>query len=92
MSHRHHRGFNGRPFDAAEILRTARVTDHALIRWLERVEGMPMERMRMAILTRPAVLQALALGATSLQLPDVGARLILDDRRVVTVLNLGDSA
>lgn len=90
MSRRHLQMFDGSTFDQAEILRTSRVTDHALVRWLERVEGMPMERLREAILTRPAVLQALALGATSLKLHDVGARLIIDQRRVVTVLPLGD--
>ena len=81
--------FDGRPADVEAILRSARVTDHALVRWLERVEGFPVDALRRAILSRPAVLQGLALGASGIQLPDLGARLVIVDRRVVTIKNLG---
>lgn len=82
--------FSGAPVCAETIIRSSRVTDHALVRWLERVEGLPVDEMRRAILSRPAVLQGLALGATGIQLRDLDAHLVIVDRRIVTVRPCGD--
>lgn len=84
--------FDGRAIDVEAVIRSARVTDHALVRWLERVEGYPVAALRRAILSRPAVLQGIALGASGIQLPDLGAHLILVDRRVVTIRKIGGEA
>lgn len=88
MTPRRSLSFDGLPIDPATVLRTARITDHALVRWLERIEGYPVEGLRRAILCNPAVLQALALGASGLQLPELGARLVISERRIVTITAL----
>lgn len=90
MTGRRALGFDGRPFDVAEVLRFARVTDHALVRYLERVEGYPVAAVRQAMLINPTVLQALALGASAVQLPELGVRMVIQDRRILTLTPLKD--
>ncbi len=66
------------------------VTDHALIRWLERVHGIDMDAMRAEI--AEAVHDALAAGATALTAD--GAHYVLNPqtRTVITVLTLEQRA
>lgn len=61
--------FQGRPIDLAKIRRQARVSDHALLRYLERVLGVPVEQIRKAILS-DTVLQAMAMKAPSVRAGD----------------------
>lgn len=60
------------------------VSDHALLRYLERVRGIHVEAIR-AELSSPAVHQAVAMGCTTVKL-GCGARLKLRGNHVTTVL------
>lgn len=59
------------------------VTDHAIIRWLERAMGVDMEFARRAI--REAVQEAIDAGAASLTVH--GVTYCMTDNRVTTVRN-----
>ncbi|MDP1617317.1 hypothetical protein [Phenylobacterium sp.] len=60
------------------------VTDHAVVRWLERVEGHDIELVRQAI--RAADPNGwIAKGAAGLQVPALGVRLVARDGSIVTV-------
>jgi len=61
------------------------VTDHALIRWIERVKGISLDPWRMEIASTCA--EALAVGATSLNTDH--ATFVLECGKVVTVLEPG---
>lgn len=63
------------------------VTDHAVIRWLERVEGQNVERVRQAILACDPD-KWIARGAAGLQLPSLGVRLVAKDGLIKTVIPL----
>ena len=67
---------------------TVSVTDHAIVRWLERVEGWDVERLR-AYLARAAGI-GFDLGAEVVVMPR--AKLILSEDRVVTVLRADQDA
>ncbi|WP_051949305.1 hypothetical protein [Methylosinus sp. PW1] len=63
---------------------TTIVTDHALVRWLERVKGVDVEAFRKEI--AETVATGTSLGATGVKAPD-GFLYVLDPRRksVITV-------
>lgn len=64
------------------------VTDHALLRWMERIRGMNLDMMRAEIaLTCADALQA---GATSLITPE--GTFVFDGGKIVTVLEPGNRA
>ena len=63
------------------------VSDHAVVRWLERVEGYPVEQVRAAILSS-RVREALRLQARRVHLFDPPATLVLAQNTVVTVMPL----
>ncbi len=75
--------FDGAPLNMRKIRKRARVTDHALLRYLERVMDLPIEQIRRQILT-DGVVQAMALGAQSVRLQD--HHVVLQGRVVVTIL------
>lgn len=80
--------FNGRLVDLAEVLDTATVSDHALVRWLERVDGVPIDALKRVMLSE-AVLHGMAVGAKRVRLEARGLDLVLEGRTVVTVVKLG---
>ncbi len=61
-----------------------RLSDHALIRYLERVWGIDMDTVREEILT-PPVVDAIRAGASSVRVN--GAMLIVENKCVVTALD-----
>lgn len=61
---------------------TPRVTDHALVRYMERVMGLDLTPVRAEIERRAAL--AVTLGATASR--QDGFRFVIDGRRVITVL------
>jgi hypothetical protein len=75
--------FTGEAVDLHQVRRRAHVTDHALIRYLERVVGVPVEQIRAAMLT-DTVLQAMSLNATAVQ--GDGFKLVIDNFAIVTTL------
>ncbi|MFN3858396.1 MAG: hypothetical protein ACK4RV_11680 [Caulobacter sp.] len=87
MSRRPPRGFDQSLIDLEATRRRARVSDHAVVRFLERAQGFPIELIRQSIL-RDEVVGALALGATSVTVDGLTYRLAED--RVVNVLKAGD--
>ena len=62
---------------------TVTVTDHALVRWLERVEGLDIEKARaqIALLAEPAV----SAGASGAMIGDVW--FVLAGPKVITIMN-----
>lgn len=60
------------------------VTDHAVIRWLERVHGMDIEAVRRAILAEGRGTW-LAAGATAIHANQIGVTLVAEKGRVITV-------
>ena len=78
--------FKGRSIDLRKLRAQARVTDHAVLRYLERVMGMPVEKIRAALLS-DTVLQAMALKAPSVRAADCQIVFSASDPfTVVTVL------
>jgi len=66
--------------------RTAHVTDHALLRWIERHLQVDIEALRKSILT-PSVVEAIECGASAVQCPAEGVTLIVaQDGAIKTVL------
>jgi hypothetical protein len=61
--------FQGRSIDLRQIRNKARVSDHALLRYLERVLGVPVEQIRKTMLS-DTVLLAMALKAPSVRAAD----------------------
>ena len=61
--------FKGRPVDLKKVRRRAVVTDHALLRHIERVLGIPVEEIRQGMLT-DTVLLAMALQAPAVRAHD----------------------
>lgn len=61
--------FQGRPVDLRKVRRRAIVTDHALLRHIERVLQIPVEQIRQGMLT-DNVLLAMALKAPSVRAHD----------------------
>lgn len=76
-------GFNGAPVSLREARSKASVTDHAVLRFLQRVEGLDLEAVRNRILS-DAVLQAMIMRATSVH--GHGFKLVIQDFTVVTTL------
>ncbi len=79
------RDLQGQPIDLAAALAQARVTDHAILRYLERIEGRNIDALRQAFLS-PAVLQGMALDANCVVLPNLGAKLVLRGYAITTVV------
>jgi hypothetical protein len=79
--------FKGLPIDLAEQLRLARVTDHAVLRFLERGADYPVPALRRRILSEP-VLHGMALGAA--RVIHEGLIYRLEGNSVVTILKAGD--
>lgn len=68
--------------------RTPIVTDHALLRYLERYLQVDMEAVRASILT-PSVVEAIRCGATAVHCPAEGMTLIVSEAGAIkTVLPL----
>ena len=63
------------------------VTDHALIRWIERVNGFNMDQFRQAIVDQ-GLYAALKSGATCYTRD--GVEYVIKDGRIVTVIAKGD--
>ncbi len=63
------------------------VTDHALIRYIERVQGIDLTYVRTA-LSSPAIQYAIRMGCTSVKL-GCGARVKLRGNTITTVLPRG---
>jgi hypothetical protein len=62
------------------------VSDHALLRWIERVEGIDVEAIRARIASHASLIDAAAnIGCDTVKLGN-GARLKLKGRVVATVL------
>jgi hypothetical protein len=75
--------FTGVPVDLHQARRQAKVSDHALIRYLERVMDVPVEQIRADMLT-DTVLQAMALNASSVH--GDGFKFVIDNFTLVTTL------
>ncbi len=75
--------FDGTTVNVRKVRKRARVTDHAVLRYLERVMEVPVEQIRRQILTDGVVL-AMALGAQSARLKD--HHVVIQGRVVVTIL------
>lgn len=75
--------FDGATVNLRRTRKRARVTDHAVLRYLERVMEVPVEQIRRQILTDGVVL-AMALGAQSVRLKD--HHVVIQGRVVVTIL------
>lgn len=69
------------------IRHTVQVTDHAVIRWLERVEGQNVERARQAILACDPD-GWIARGAAGLLLPSLGVRIVARAGTIKTIIPL----
>ncbi len=67
----------------------ARITDHAVLRYLERVRGMDIEAIRAEILTDERR-KAIELGASAIKVPEHNFALKVRGGAVVTCLNLKD--
>jgi len=61
--------FQGRSVDLRKVRGQARVTDHAVLRYMERVLGVPVDQIRQAMLT-DTVLLAMAMKAPSVRAAD----------------------
>ena len=70
------------------------VTDHALVRWLERVRGVPMEEIRAAIaadISRGVIAgETIALGKVGFKVKRDGVVYFIRDGHVVTCLVPGE--
>ena len=64
------------------MTKRAPVTDHALLRWLDRVYGLDLDSIRDQIAT-PAIRSAILAGAAAITID--GFTYVLQDRQVVTV-------
>lgn len=82
-------GFDGSAVDMATARRLARVTDHAVVRWLERVEGRDIAALRRAILSNETIIHGMAIGAGGVQLPAFGVSAKLAGHQVVTIIKEG---
>jgi hypothetical protein len=67
---------------------TVQVTDHAILRYLERVEGWDIAGLRNRLARSAAV--GLVYGSKVIVIP--GGKLVLDDDRLVTVLSIDQKA
>ena len=65
------------------------VTDHALVRYMERVLGYDVEAIRKSMVT-PDVITALHIGASKVNIHGIEFR--CSDRKVVTVIDRGDKS
>lgn len=65
-----------------------KVTDHAVLRWIERVRGVDLEEVRGEILDQGRE-HWIATGVASLKLPTLGVVLVVRDGVVVTVKPTG---
>lgn len=63
------------------------ITDHAVLRYLERVKGIDVEAVKREMDT-PSLRAAVGIGASGLRLSN-GAKLVIDGGSVVTVLPAG---
>ena len=70
---------------------TPKVTDHAVLRWIERVDGVDLAKVRAAILAQGRE-QWIAAGVASVTLPDLGVSLVVRNGVVVTVKPTGGTA
>ena len=61
------------------------VTDHAVVRWLERVQHFDIEAVRAEILDHGRDAWV-AQGAVTVRVPDLGISLIAQDGRVISVM------
>lgn len=77
-------GFEGAPLSLRKTRKRARVSDHALLRYLERVLDVPVEQIRRSILTDGVIL-GMALGAQSVRAED--HQVVIQGRVVTTVLS-----
>lgn len=64
------------------------VTDHAVLRWIERVRGVDLDQVRAEILAQGRE-QWVAEGVASVKLPELGVVLVARDGVVVTVKPTG---
>jgi hypothetical protein len=76
-------GFEGTELSLRKTRKRARVSDHALLRYLERVLDVPVEQIRRSILTDGVIL-GMAMGAQSVRAED--HQVVIQGRVVTTVL------
>lgn len=69
----------------ARPARQPRVTDHAVLRWMERYLDMDIEAVRACILT-PERREAIECGAARIHLPEEGVSLVINDQGVVVTV------
>jgi hypothetical protein len=77
-------GFDGEPLNLRKVRRRASVTDHALLRYMERVLDIPVEQIRRSILT-DAVVLGMAMKALSVRATD--HQVVIQGRAVTTILS-----
>lgn len=77
--------FKGRSIDLRQIRGQARVTDHAVLRYMERVMGVPVEKIRQAMLT-DNVLLAMAMKAPSVRAAD--HQLVFSQEHAFTIVTV----
>lgn len=75
--------FSRAAIDLHQARRRCYVSDHALLRYLERVMGLPVEQIRADMLT-DTVVQAMVLNASSVR--GDGFKLVIDNFNIVTTL------
>ena len=81
--------FDGTLVDLTAQRRLARITDHALVRWIERVEGRDIEALRRLILSSDALIHAMALKASGVTLPHQGVVAKLAGSKVISFIPEG---
>lgn len=81
------RDLQGVPLNLAAELAKAHVTDHAVVRYMERIEGRDLTALRAALLSAE-VLQGMAIGAKTVVIPALRLRVCLSGHTVMTVTTL----
>lgn len=61
------------------------ITDHAMLRWLERVAGVDLEEVRAAILSDGRAAWVAA-GSTYIRVPALDVAVVADQGRVITII------
>lgn len=61
------------------------ITDHAMVRWLERVAGIDMDEVRAAILADGRA-EWVANGATQIRVPSLNITVVAKGGKVVTII------
>lgn len=71
--------------EAARSQEPPKVSDHAVLRYLERVKGVDIESLKNEILSEPVLKMVKTLGGNG-KYPNSGFKLVMKDNTVVTIL------